>query len=151
MGMERAEFRAWIVALLFSLAVNVLLLVMPWYPPAGGRFGGDVSFWYATYCAVGVAILGVCGVYWWVWIHFLPGIRGYKIRQELVSDGDVSVHVLVKVPDGEVERWDATHDVLGNVVASDGGGSTTGVDDTSRESLRERGKGGDVVEVGEKV
>jgi hypothetical protein len=34
----------------------VFILAMPWYPPPGGRFGGDVSFWYATYCVVGLAM-----------------------------------------------------------------------------------------------
>jgi hypothetical protein len=29
---------------------------MPWYPPAGGQYAGDVSFWYATYAVVGVAM-----------------------------------------------------------------------------------------------
>jgi hypothetical protein len=39
-----SEFCAWDVAIIFSLLVNVFLLVMPWYPPAGGAKGGDVSF-----------------------------------------------------------------------------------------------------------
>lgn len=50
------SFRAWDVAILFSLAVNVFLLVMPWYPPPSGRYGGDVSFWYATYCVTGLGM-----------------------------------------------------------------------------------------------
>jgi len=56
LGIERTEFRAWYAAIIFSLAVNVFILAMPWYPPPGGRFGGDVSFWYATYCVVGLAM-----------------------------------------------------------------------------------------------
>ena len=44
LGIEGTEFRVWNVAIAFSLAVNVFILVMPWYPPPGGRFGGDVSF-----------------------------------------------------------------------------------------------------------
>jgi len=56
LGLPKAEFRAWLVAIIFSLAVNVFILVMPWYPPPGGRYGGDVSFWYATYCVVGLAM-----------------------------------------------------------------------------------------------
>jgi amino acid transporter len=56
LGIERSQFRVWNVAVVFSLAVNVFILVMPWYPPPGGRFGGDVSFWYATYCVVGLAM-----------------------------------------------------------------------------------------------
>jgi len=56
LGIEKVEFYTWNVAIVFSLLVNVFILVMPWYPPPGGRFGGDVSFWYATYCVVGLAM-----------------------------------------------------------------------------------------------
>ena len=52
----RPEFRAWTIAVSFYLAVSLFVLVMPWYPPAGGAYGGDVSFWYATYCVVGVGM-----------------------------------------------------------------------------------------------
>ena len=54
--LPRTEFRAWTAAVVFYLAVCVLILVMPWYPPAGGATGGDVSFWYATYCVVGIGM-----------------------------------------------------------------------------------------------
>jgi amino acid transporter len=56
LGIPPAEFRTWHVAIYFSLAVNIFILVMPWFPPPGGRYGGDVSFWYATYCVVGLAM-----------------------------------------------------------------------------------------------
>jgi amino acid transporter len=55
-SIPETDFRAWDTAIAFSLAVNVFILVMPWYPPPGGRYGGDVSFWYATYCAVGLGM-----------------------------------------------------------------------------------------------
>jgi hypothetical protein len=57
LGIEGTEFRVWNVVIAFSLAANVFILVMPWYPPPGGRFGDDVNFWYATYCVVGLAML----------------------------------------------------------------------------------------------
>jgi hypothetical protein len=56
LNIARSEFRAWDVAIIFSLLVNVFILVMPWYPPAGGANGGDVSFWYATYCVAGLGM-----------------------------------------------------------------------------------------------
>lgn len=59
-----------------SLAVNIFILVMPWYPPLGRRFGGDVSFWYGTYCAVGLATLAICGIYDGFWSFVLPKIWG---------------------------------------------------------------------------
>ncbi|KAF3353391.1 hypothetical protein VdG1_08375 [Verticillium dahliae VDG1] len=46
----RPEFKAWHVAVIFFLLIQVYLLVMPWFPPEGGIYAGDVSFFYATYC-----------------------------------------------------------------------------------------------------
>ena len=54
--LSRAEFRAWDVSVLFSIAANLFLVIMPWYPPSSGRDGGDVSFWYATYVVVGISM-----------------------------------------------------------------------------------------------
>lgn len=55
-GLPSAEYRAWDIMALFYSVINIYLLVMPWYPPPGGRYGGDVSFWYATYVVVGIAL-----------------------------------------------------------------------------------------------
>jgi hypothetical protein len=55
-GAPKTEFRAWNVVLVFALAVNVYLLVLPWVPPTGGIYAGDVSFFYATYCIVGLGM-----------------------------------------------------------------------------------------------
>ncbi|KAH8819833.1 amino acid transporter-like protein [Xylogone sp. PMI_703] len=120
LGIPRAEFRAWNVAIIFSLAVNIFILVMPWYPPPGGATGGDVSFWYATYCVVGLGILAICGIYYLFWIYILPHFGQYRIRQELVvlDDETAKTHRLVKVPLPELEAWDSEHDVLGNRVSN---------------------------------
>lgn len=56
LGLPSSEFHVWNIAVVFSLAINIFLLVMPWYPPTGGRYGGDVSFWYASYCAAGLGV-----------------------------------------------------------------------------------------------
>ncbi|KAJ7716860.1 high affinity methionine permease [Mycena metata] len=94
-GLPRHEYHAWNIALIFACLVNVFLLVMPWYPPAGGRDGGDVSFWYATYCAVGLGILAVAFLYWAVWIIAIPKIRGYKLVEETIvlPDGSAYNHL----------------------------------------------------------
>lgn len=55
-GIDRSEYKAWDIAIFFSLLANTYLLVAPWYPPSGGATGGDVSFWYATYCVAGIAM-----------------------------------------------------------------------------------------------
>ncbi|TDZ46849.1 High-affinity methionine permease [Colletotrichum trifolii] len=108
------EFKAWDVIIAFNLVKDLYLLVMPWYPPAGGIYAGDVSFWYATYVVAGIGILVGCGVYYWLWIFVVPKARGYRIRQQLLelADGAQS-HELVKVPVAELGDWDAAHDNIG--------------------------------------
>lgn len=113
---SRATFRAWDVALVFNILTQVFLLVMPWWPPAGGK--GDVSFWYGTYVVVGVAILALCALYYAVWVRLLPWWGGYKLCQEVVvyGNGDCAKR-LVKVPVGEaLVKWEAEHDGTGRLV-----------------------------------
>ncbi|KAK7539111.1 high-affinity methionine permease [Phyllosticta paracitricarpa] len=120
-GAGRSEFRCWDAAIIFTLAVNLFLLIMPWYPPLGGATGGDVSFWYATYCVVGIGIILACIVYYWLWIFVLPYFGGYKMRQKTVTLDDGSVlHQLVKVPNSEIRQWDEEHDAVGNAIGSGG-------------------------------
>ncbi|OAG06518.1 amino acid transporter [Paraphaeosphaeria sporulosa] len=118
-GLPPAPFRAWHIANIISAAVCLFILVMPWYPPDEN----DYSFWYATYCAVGIGLLVGCAFYYFVWIKWLPKLKHYSIRTEtLVSDQDGSVsHRLRKVPNAEVEEWDRTHDEAGNVLSEAGG------------------------------
>jgi amino acid transporter len=56
LNLPRPEFRAWNIALGFTLLVDLYMLIAPWYPPTGGANGGDVSFWYGTYLAVSVGL-----------------------------------------------------------------------------------------------
>ena len=42
--------------MVFFILVQLFVVVMPWLPPKGGPYAGDVSFWYATYCVVGIAM-----------------------------------------------------------------------------------------------
>jgi amino acid transporter len=114
LGLPEPSFKMWDPVLIFAIAVQVYLLIMPWYPPTGGARGGDVSFWYGTYIVVGLGILIVCGLYYWVWVVLLPKWRGYKMRQEVVELGDgAQTHVLTKVPLSDVDAWDRTHDASG--------------------------------------
>ena len=53
---EAPEFKAWDVVVTFWILIQVLLLVMPWVPPAGGIYAGSVSFFYATYCFTGLGM-----------------------------------------------------------------------------------------------
>lgn len=127
LNLPEPSFRAWDVVLVFNIIVQLYLIVMPWYPPAKGKFGGDVSFWYATYIVVGLCIIGACAIYYVLWINILPKLRGYKIRQELVeSDDGEKSHVLRKVPLAELEEWDRTHDANGHLLAYNAAYSESG-------------------------
>ncbi|KAL8403543.1 hypothetical protein RB594_008710 [Gaeumannomyces avenae] len=115
-GIPASEFRAWDVAVVFFILIQVYILAMPWWPPAGGIYAGDVSFFYATYCLVGIAILVVCYLYYYLWLTLLPKWRGYRIRPEIldVDEGSgANTHRLIKVPLAELDEWDATHDDAG--------------------------------------
>ncbi|KAG5354131.1 hypothetical protein C0989_007492 [Termitomyces sp. Mn162] len=125
-GAPKTEFRAWNAVLIFAISVNIYLLVLPWVPPVSGIYSGDVSFFYATYCLVGIGILVMSGIAYLLRINVLPKLGGYAIRQsvEKLDDGAI-INKLVKVPNAEVENWDATHDKHGEVIEqrSEGGSS----------------------------
>ena len=55
-NLPEPEFKAWNIVIVFHVCIQLYLLIMPWYPLAGGQYAGDVSFWYATYAVVGVAM-----------------------------------------------------------------------------------------------
>jgi hypothetical protein len=55
-NLPEPEFKAWNAVIVFNICIQLYLIVMPWYPPAGGMYAGDVGFWYATYAVVGVAM-----------------------------------------------------------------------------------------------
>ncbi|KAK9576096.1 hypothetical protein V6Z92_009378 [Aspergillus fumigatus] len=118
-------YKAWNVVVGFSILSNLYMVVAPWYPPATGAKGGDVSFWYATYCVVGLGIIGLCGVYYYVYIKVLPRLGGYAFRQIILQMEDgATAHKLVKVPKEQLKAWDAEHDATGRERAKDEAVST---------------------------
>ncbi|OJA19107.1 hypothetical protein AZE42_10367 [Rhizopogon vesiculosus] len=82
---------------------TLFLLVMPWVPPEPGH--SDVSFWYATYCVAGLSVLALCGVYYWMWIVFLPWLGGYTIVEEVehLEDGALTTRLKRKHYPAQVE------------------------------------------------
>ncbi|KAF6818421.1 high affinity methionine permease [Colletotrichum musicola] len=116
-GLGRTEFKSWHVTVIFFILLQVYILVMPWWPPKGGPYSGSVSFWYATYCVVGIAIMIVCFLYYALWMWVLPKWRGYRIRPEIldVSNNGANTHRLTKVPLSDLAQWDAEHDDAGNL------------------------------------
>ncbi|KAJ5518889.1 Amino acid/polyamine transporter I [Penicillium expansum] len=118
-NLPEPEFKAWHVVILFNVLVQLYLLVMPWYPPAGGQYAGDVSFWYGTSAVTGIGILLACGIYYYIWAFLIPNWKGYRLRQEpLKLDGGVQSNRLRKVPVAELAEWDSTHDAAGRPIES---------------------------------
>ncbi|THH00278.1 hypothetical protein EW145_g7108, partial [Phellinidium pouzarii] len=80
-GIQPSKYKSSNVSIILYLASCISLIVMPWIPPEKGQ--ADVSFWYATYCVVGIAIILACGVYYYVWIVLLPSLGGYEVVEEV--------------------------------------------------------------------
>ncbi|OAA72949.1 high affinity methionine permease [Akanthomyces lecanii RCEF 1005] len=116
-NIPKSQFQVWDILLVFFTLIQVFILVMPWWPPKGGPYAGDVSFWYATYCVVGIGIMVLCGLYYVAWMYVLPKWLGYRIRAEIVTTEDekTSTHRLVKVPLADVSQWDADHTESGEL------------------------------------
>ncbi|RBR22428.1 hypothetical protein FVER53590_10715 [Fusarium verticillioides] len=72
-------FKAWHVLVVFNIPVQLFVIIIPWYPPEGGMYAVDVSFWYATYVVTGIGILISCGVYCYFWAFLLPKWKGYRL------------------------------------------------------------------------
>jgi amino acid transporter len=117
-GTPRSDFRAWWVVVVLYLLSQIYLLVMPWIPPVGGIYAGTVSFFYATHMIVGIAVIGICGAYYYVWMNVLPRWGNYTIRSQVVNvdDNGANTHRLLRVPNAEVADWDANHDELGRAI-----------------------------------
>ncbi|KAL5486068.1 hypothetical protein ACEPAI_7112 [Sanghuangporus weigelae] len=75
------RFRASNISVSLFIFSCIFLIIMPWVPPEDGR--ADVSFWYATYCVVGIALLVACAFYYYIWIMLIPRWGGYEIVEEI--------------------------------------------------------------------
>ncbi|KAG6877778.1 hypothetical protein C0993_003979 [Termitomyces sp. T159_Od127] len=116
-GAPTTDFRVWSIVLIFAISVNIYLLVLPWVPPEGGVYNGDVSFFYATYCFAGIGVLVVSGLGYLLYIHILPTLGGYAIRQLVKNlDNGATTNKLVRVPNAELEKWDSIHNEHGEVI-----------------------------------
>lgn len=74
-----------------------------------------------------MASLVVCGLYYLGWIYIIPRVRGYRIRQGIITlDNGAKTHNLIKVPVSELDSWDTTHDALGHRI-DDAGSSDQSV------------------------
>ncbi|KAF7503329.1 hypothetical protein GJ744_003972 [Endocarpon pusillum] len=80
-------FRAWLPAVWLRVALCMALIVAPMFPPPKGT--SDVSFFYAAYALVGIAIITFGVIYWFIWTIALPRCRGYRLEDEpdILGDG----------------------------------------------------------------
>ncbi|CAE7077488.1 unnamed protein product [Rhizoctonia solani] len=98
LGLPEHAYRAPDSAIFVYVLQSIALLIMPWIPPKDGSKGGDVGFFYATYCIVAIMLLLLCGLYYWVRIYALPQLRGYELVEETISlPGGVKTMVLKKI------------------------------------------------------
>ncbi|KAK5636549.1 hypothetical protein RRF57_012261 [Xylaria bambusicola] len=123
---EKPAFKAWDVCVIFFLLVQIYTLATPWIPPKGGPYAGVVSFWYATYAAVGISM------------QLIPKWKGYRLRPEIlnVDDQGANTHRLVKVPVNELEKWDNEHDEAGRLRRRHGVGQTAAETSSVEKELR---------------
>jgi hypothetical protein len=65
--------------------------------------------------------LALCVIYYVTWMHILPYFGKYTIRQETIylDNEGTNTHRLVKVPNHEVDDWDARHDATGKALDND--------------------------------
>lgn len=75
-------------------------------------------------------------MYYLAWNYVLPRIGKYQVRQEIVvlDDFGTNSHRLVKVPNDEVEIWDASHDPTGRAL-DENAAVTVKVDDEAEKSV----------------
>ncbi|WVR04209.1 hypothetical protein IAU60_001209 [Kwoniella sp. DSM 27419] len=107
LNLPRPEYRSWTFVVVFFLATNVFLLIMPWVPPAGGINNSSFGFFYG-------ASVFLCALYFVLWAKWLPKLGGYQLRQTVVTlpDGALT-HKMIRVKNEEVDAWDAKHDPSG--------------------------------------
>ncbi|CEL61090.1 High-affinity methionine permease OS=Saccharomyces cerevisiae (strain ATCC 204508 / S288c) GN=MUP1 PE=1 SV=1 [Rhizoctonia solani AG-1 IB] len=104
LGLPEHAYKAPNVAVLIYVLQSIALLIMPWIPPKGGSKGGDVGFFYATYCFIAVSLLLLSGFYYWIRLCALPRWFGYELVEETVSlPGGVKITALKKVYKGGME------------------------------------------------
>ncbi|CCH42587.1 Y+L amino acid transporter [Wickerhamomyces ciferrii] len=115
LGLPPAKFRVPLVFIIIQMLFQVFVIIMPLVPPKAkdGSIdlnGGDVSFFYATYCVVAVGLLSFCVLYYVVWHFVIPNLKGYRHRVDRyeLKNGELGNRV-IKVPVEELEEWDRAH------------------------------------------
>lgn len=63
----------------------------------------------------GLAMILVCALYYYFWMTLHPRWGGYTIRSQVikVDINGANTHRLLRVPNAELDEFDANHDELG--------------------------------------
>jgi amino acid transporter len=113
-GLPRSEYRGWTWVVILFILSKIYLIIMPWVPPKGTTTSPSFGFFYATPAIVALGVVLIMVVYYWAWTRWLPKLGHYKLRANVLEHEDGSVGTrFVKVPEDEVEAWDAKHDPAG--------------------------------------
>ncbi|KUJ19016.1 amino acid transporter [Mollisia scopiformis] len=82
-------FKAWIIVPIFFLAAQCFLLIAPFLRPPGGK--GDTSLPYWLYPIVGLVVLVLGGVYWFLWRVVWPKLGKFTWVESkaVLRDGTV--------------------------------------------------------------
>ncbi|KAF8863099.1 high affinity methionine permease [Acephala macrosclerotiorum] len=82
-------FKAWTIVPVFFLAAQAFLLVAPFLRPPGGK--GDTSLPYWLYPIVGLVVLVMGAIYWFVWRVMWPKLGKFTWveKKGVLSDGTV--------------------------------------------------------------
>ncbi|KAF1994410.1 hypothetical protein P154DRAFT_557269 [Amniculicola lignicola CBS 123094] len=84
----KRPFKAWKLAAVVRIVLSVALLAAPFFPPKEGTRKGGI--WYATYAVVGVSIILLGLLYWYVWTRLIPRLKGYRLEEETGPNEDGS-------------------------------------------------------------
>lgn len=134
LGLGYKEFHIWTPLLWIAILWTFFVLGMAFVPPKGTLIGADISFFYATAPLTTIGLIFLCIGYYFVWAFVLPRYGKYKYRLQLflLGTGELG-HTIVKVPNDQVDEWDAEHgaietteDELGNLVLRDQASVSTG-------------------------
>ena len=88
----KRPFKVWFPVVIFFLIGQGFLLVAPFLRPPGGI--GDTSLPYWLYPVVGILVLALGVLYWFVWRTLLPAIGGFKyVEQKAKLKDDTTVTV----------------------------------------------------------
>ncbi|KAH6643830.1 amino acid permease-domain-containing protein [Boeremia exigua] len=75
----KRPFRAWNIAIVLRIALCLVLLAAPFFPPEHRK---NTGIWYATYAVVGTSVILFGFLYWYMWLKLIPILGGYRVEEK---------------------------------------------------------------------